>query len=99
MDRVQFQLRPWQRHYRLSGSTAQGVADRLGLKLGTADQYVTKTGHVNAHTADQLATAIGMHPSQIWPEEWADWLSRNKAQVSLEHQRRRRLQRRGDTLR
>lgn len=56
------------------GATAVAVPDRLlGEVLGVQRSAVTKLrsrGSVNAWTADRYATRLGLHPAEVWGNDW-----------------------------
>lgn len=54
------------RHY-----TYQELAIVLGVPRSTARGiFQNNRNNFNIKTADELAVAIGMHPSEIWGEDW-----------------------------
>lgn len=45
------------------------VAHRLGVNERTLSRVITYDG-LNSGTADRMALALGLHPMNLWPDEW-----------------------------
>ena len=48
------------------------LADLTGINRRTIQRWPERG--LRPFDADQVACALGMHPIEIWPTEWADWL-------------------------
>lgn len=51
------------------GKLPQHIAGLTGIDPGNLHRYI-QAGRLRWDTADQAAIRIGLHPSNIWPDEW-----------------------------
>jgi len=53
----------------LAGRSDHEIAERLGV-TATAVRRWRDGAHLRAGTADRVAAALDLHPSNLWPDWW-----------------------------
>jgi len=55
---------------RYRGLTAPRIAELLGVSTNTIHAWRSGRQQLKAAQADRLASAIGLHPSALWGDQW-----------------------------